>query len=159
GDGGIFAGNTTLTPDAVGTNGSPTTCRWQVLSGPAGATLDGSAVLDVTKPCTFTITFLGFTFTLDNTAALNVPISAVGGTYVVRLPASNIGSATATHTYPVSNSTPSASLASTPASASRSFVATGSTLSVPTSTSISGPVNGSVSVAIVGAGLTLDGSA
>jgi hypothetical protein len=156
----IFAGDTTLTPDAVGVNGSPTTCRWQVISGPAGATLDGSSTLDVTKPCTFTITFIGITLTLNNSADLNVPLSvAVGSQYQVRLTASNIGSSSVTHTFTVSNSVPTPSLANTASPVSTSFASTGSNLSVPTSSTTSGPVNGSVAFAIVGANLTLNGSA
>ena len=83
-------GDITLTSISIG---SPTNCRWEVLSGPAGARLDGSVTLDVTKSC-------------GVAATLNVPVTSVGGTYQVRLTASNIGSSTATHNISVISGTP-----------------------------------------------------
>jgi hypothetical protein len=146
-----------LTPDAVGTNGSPTSCRWQILSGPAGATIDGIGT-DVPKPCTFVFIFLGTPFTLNNTATLNVPASVpVGSQYQVSLTASNIGSASVTHTFTVANSVPSANLGNTASPVTRTFASTGTNLSIPTSATTAGPVNGSVLVPIVGANITLDG--
>jgi hypothetical protein len=103
-------GNITLTN--ASSAGSPNTCRWQVLSGPAGATLDGSAVLDVTKSCTFTFLFFGIPITVPNTATLNVPFTAVGaGPYQVQFTAfnigpNNIGPHTVTHNITVTNGTP-----------------------------------------------------
>jgi hypothetical protein len=53
--------------------GNPLNCRWQV-TGPAVATLDGSAVLDVTKPCSVP-------------ALLNVSASNLNAVYAVTLTA------------------------------------------------------------------------
>ena len=83
-------GNITMSSTSTG---SPTNCRWEVLSGPAGATLDGSVTLDVTKSC-------------GVAATLNVPVTVVGGTYQVRFTASNIGSSTTSHNITVTSGTP-----------------------------------------------------
>jgi hypothetical protein len=85
-------GNITLTSTSTG---SPTNCRWQVLSGPAGATLGTfpTIVVDLTQSCA-------------STATLSVPSSAVGGTYQVQLTASNIGSSSVTHSIGISSGTP-----------------------------------------------------
>jgi PKD repeat protein len=72
------SGPITLTSTSTG---SPTTCFWQV-SGPAGATLDGFAILSTTKSC-------------GTPATLIVPVSSIGGQYTVQLTASNIASSTA----------------------------------------------------------------
>jgi len=82
-------GNITLTSASTG---SPTSCHWQV-SGPANALLDNSAALDVTKSC-------------GTAATLNVPASAISGTYTVQLTASNIASSSVTHSVTVGNGTP-----------------------------------------------------
>jgi hypothetical protein len=130
--------------------GGPVTCRWQVLSVPAGAValLDGSTTLDLTKPCA-------------TDAILNVPTTPAGGSYQVQLTASAIGTGVpVSHTFSISSTAPTASLAATPASFSRSFAATGSTMNVATYDSAFSPANflGNVVEAIVGASVTLDGS-
>jgi mono/diheme cytochrome c family protein len=63
--------------------GSPTTCRWQVLAGPAGATLAifPTILVDLTQSCA-------------SVATLSVPVAAVGSSYTVQLTASNIASST-----------------------------------------------------------------
>jgi hypothetical protein len=108
-------GNITLTNTSSA--GSPNTCRWLVVSGPGvassgvsgpgGPLLNNSTTLD-TGPlaCTTTFTIFGFTFTFPATATLNVPFTAVGGTYVVQFTASNIGSNAVTHNITVTNGTP-----------------------------------------------------
>jgi hypothetical protein len=63
--------------------GSPTTCRWQVLSGPAGATL-----------ATFPTILVDLTQSCAGVATLSVPVAAVGSPYTVQLTASNIASST-----------------------------------------------------------------
>jgi hypothetical protein len=76
-------GDITLTSTSTG---SPATCRWQA-SGPGGATLDGFAVLDVTKSC-------------GVPAVLNVPSTSIGGTYVVTLTAiSGVGTSASAVTH------------------------------------------------------------
>src|SRR6267142_443839 len=105
--------------------GGPANCRWQVLSVPAGAQalLDGSTTLDLTKPCA-------------TDAILNVTPTPAGGQYQVQLTASTIGTGVpVSHTFSVSSSAPTASLASTAASFSRSFAATVSNMLVATYTS------------------------
>ena len=82
-------GNITLTSTS---SGSPTNCRWQV-SGPAGATVDGSSILDETKSC-------------GAPATLNVSFAAFGSAYSVTLTASNINSQSVTHTIVVQNGSP-----------------------------------------------------
>ena len=82
-------GNITLTSTSTG---SPSTCRWQV-SGPAGATLDGFSLLDVTKSC-------------GAPAVLSVPSTSIAGTYVVTLTAtSGVGTSatSATHSLTVAS--------------------------------------------------------
>jgi hypothetical protein len=82
-------GNITLTSTSTG---NPTTCRWQV-SGPAGATLDGLSLLDVTKSC-------------GTPAILSVSSGSIGGTYAVTLTAtSGVGtsSTSATHNLTVAS--------------------------------------------------------
>jgi mono/diheme cytochrome c family protein len=145
-------GNITLSSTSTynGAAGTPVTCRWQVLSVPAGALalLDGSATLDLTKPC-------------GTDAILNVPTTPAGGQYNVQLTASTLGtSVPVTHLLTLSSSAPTASLAATGASASRSFAATGSTMSVATYNSAFAPATflGNVTEAVVGASVTLDGS-
>jgi hypothetical protein len=82
-------GNITLTSTS---SGSPATCRWQV-SGPAGATLDGFALLDTTKSC-------------GTPAVLSVSSSSLGGVYTVTLTAtSGVGTSatSATHNLTVAS--------------------------------------------------------
>src|SRR6266853_2114257 len=83
--------------------GGPVTCGWQVLSVPAGAQalLDGSTTLDLTKPCA-------------TDAILNVPTTPAGGQYQVQLTASTIGTGVpVAHTFSISSTAPTASLANT----------------------------------------------
>ncbi|HZF19829.1 MAG TPA: hypothetical protein VE008_09000 [Burkholderiales bacterium] len=132
--------------------GGPVNCRWQVLSVPVGvqALLDGSTTLDLTKPCA-------------TDAILNVPTTPAGGSYQVQLTASTIGTGVpVSHTFQISSTAPTASLAATAASFSRSFAATGSNMSVATYDSPFSPANfiANVSEAIVQStvAVTLDGS-
>jgi mono/diheme cytochrome c family protein len=132
--------------------GGPVTCRWQVLSVPAGATalLDGSTTLDLTKPCA-------------TDAILNVPTTPAGGSYQVQLTASTIGtSVPVAHTFTISSTAPTASLAATGASFARSFAASGSTMNVATYNQDFAPATfvANVSEAIVQStvAVTLDGS-
>jgi mono/diheme cytochrome c family protein len=88
-------GNVTLTSTSTG---NPTSCQWQILSGPAGALLDGLASTSVTVPC-------------SSPAQLNVPFSATSGApatpYQVQLIASTVTSSTSTvHSITVANGTP-----------------------------------------------------
>jgi hypothetical protein len=78
-----FSGNPARGPITLNSTstGSPTTCFWQILGGPAGALLDGSATLSTTKSCA-------------TPATLSVPLAALGGAYSVQLTASNIASST-----------------------------------------------------------------
>jgi hypothetical protein len=147
---GIIALSSTSTYINPALPGGPVTCRWQVLSVPAGAQalLDGSTTLDLTKPCA-------------TDAILNVPTTPAGGQYQVQLTASTIGTGVpVSHTFSVSSTAPTASLAATPASFSRSFSATGSTMNAATYNSAFSPATflGNVVEAIVGASVTLDGS-
>jgi hypothetical protein len=64
--------------------GSPITCRWQVLGGPAGATLGTFPTIVVdsgAQPCA-------------SPATLSVSVAAIGSPYTVQLTASNIASST-----------------------------------------------------------------
>jgi hypothetical protein len=78
-----FSGNPASGPITLASTstGSPTTCTWQILGGPPGALLDGSATLSTTKSCA-------------TPATLSVPLSAIGSSYSVQLTASNIASST-----------------------------------------------------------------
>src|SRR6266853_1237867 len=132
--------------------GGPVTCGWQVLSVPAGAQalLDGSTTLDLTKPCA-------------TDAILNVPTTPAGGQYQVQLTASTIGTGVpVAHTFSISSTAPTASLAATGASFSRSFAATASNMSVAIYDKDFAPNNflGNLSIPIVQstAAVTLDGS-
>lgn len=132
--------------------GGPVTCRWQVLTVPAGAQafLDGSTTLDVTKPCA-------------TDAILNVPTTPAGGSYQVQLTASTIGTGVpVSHTFQISSTAPTASLAATATSFSRSFATTTSNMSVAVYNSAFAPANflGNLSIPIVQStvAVTLDGS-
>src|SRR5258706_10880557 len=136
----------------TGAAGAPLTCRWQVLSVPAGALalLDGSATLDLTKPCA-------------TDAILNVPTTPAGGQYQVPLTASTIGAGVpVSHTFSVSSTAPTASLAATGTSFSRTFATTGSNMSVAIYDSAFAPNNflGNLNIPIVQStvAVTLDGS-
>jgi hypothetical protein len=127
---------------------TPVNCRWQVLSGPAGALLDGSAVLDVTKSC-------------GTDAILNIPTSPSGGVYQVQLTASTLGtSLPITHSLTVSSSAPTANLNNTGTPQSVTFASDGTNTIIPTNTSlIGGGTAGTFSFPNVTASVSLDGSA
>ncbi len=123
-------GNITLTSTSTG---SPINCRWQVLAGPAGATLGTfpTIVTDLPQSC-------------GSTATLNIPSSATGGTYQVQLTASNIGSSSVTHSIGVSSGTPVVA----------SIVVNSGVTPVARSFSAGNPATGAASTASV----SLDGS-
>jgi hypothetical protein len=75
--------------------GSPTSCRWQILGGPANSTLGTfpTIVVDQTRSCA-------------SPATLSVPVSAIGSAYSIQLTASNIGSSTVPNFITISNGTP-----------------------------------------------------
>ncbi|HZF18519.1 MAG TPA: hypothetical protein VE008_02300 [Burkholderiales bacterium] len=142
-------GNIALTSTSSYQNvaGTPVSCRWQVLSGPAGALLDGSTLLDVTKPC-------------GTGAVLNVPTASAGGQYNVQLTASAIGSNVIAHLLTVSNSAPTANLNNTSAAQTVTYSATGPTINVTTNTAIDGSgTSGNFAFASAAANVSLDGSA
>ncbi len=119
-------GNVTLSSTSTYGASAPVNCRWQVLSGPAGALLDGSAVLDVTKAC-------------GTDAILNIPTSPSGGVYQVQLTASALGtSVPVTHSLTVSSSAPTANLNNTTTPQAVSFGNSGTSTTIPTNTSIVG---------------------
>src|SRR6266568_416598 len=130
--------------------GSPVTCRWQVLSVPAGALalLDGSATLDLTKPC-------------GTDAILNVPTTPAGGQYQVQLTASTLGiSVPVSHTLTVSSSAPTANLNNIPTPETLTFANNGTNTTIPTNTISDG--SGTAGTAIfpnTSSTLTLDGGA
>jgi hypothetical protein len=128
---GIIALSSTSTYINPALPGGPVSCRWQVLSVPAGAQalLDGSTTLDLTKPCA-------------TDAILNVPTTPAGGAYQVQLTASTINtSVPVAHTFVISSTAPTASLAATGTSFARSFAATGNNMSVAIYDSAFAPAN------------------
>ena len=143
-------GNVTLTSTSTytGSAGAPVTCRWQILSGPAGALLDGSAVLDVTKDC-------------GTPAVLNVATSPAGGIYNVQLTASTLGTgAPVTHALTVSSTAPTASLANMTTPQNLTFSSNGTNTTIQTNTSLTGGGTvGSFAFPNVQATASLDGTA
>jgi hypothetical protein len=113
---------------SVFATGSPVSCSWTVISGPGvlapgigaagGPTLDGSSSLVSTKACiqsvTICIPFLGcFSFPVNASATLNVPSTALNGTYVVQFTASTVTSQTLTHSFGVAENPPVPSISVT----------------------------------------------
>jgi hypothetical protein len=142
-------GDITLSSTSTYGTGIPLTCRWQVLSGPFGALLDGSATLDVTKSCAVP-------------AVLNVPTSAAGSSYSVQLTASALGSISVAgpQSLTISSNSPTASLGNTPASFTVTFSANGSPVNVTSNTQQNGlGTSGTFSFNTAQASVTLQGSA
>src|SRR6266853_5170531 len=141
-------GNITLSSTRTYGASVPVNCRWQILSGPAGALLDGSAVLDATKSC-------------GTDAILNVPTSPAGGVYQVQLTASTLGlSLPVTHSLTVSSSAPTANLNNTTTPQAVTFTSDGTNTIIPTNTSLTGGgTAGTFSFQNVTANVSLSGSA
>ncbi len=139
-------GNITLDSTSAG---NPAYCQWQA-NGPAGAILEGVPVpATVTTLCSVNPT-------------LSVPSSAIGSTNNVTLTAFGIASSSVTQGILVADGTASvvANLANTNTPQAVTFSATGSNLTVPTYNDlVTGGFAGNISVAIVGASVSLNGSA
>ena len=139
-------GNITLDSTSAG---NPQYCQWTA-NGPANATLEGISVpATVTTLCSINPTWI-------------VPSGAIGETHDVTLTAFGIGSSSVTQGIQISDGTASvvASLANTATPQALTFSATGSNLTIPTYNDyITNTFAGNVVVPIVGASVSLNGSA